>query len=691
MPLEQNDPQKTRIDSPQPATAPQRDISSLPTISDSGGSAPSATGVVRMPPFGRYRLTRLLGEGGMGAAWLAEDPLMQRTVVLKTLKQQPTPEGQQRFQLEIRATAQLSPHPGIVTVYDAGVDGGQMFYTMEHVDGESLEACAQRERKLPPQRAAQIVHHAAMALAHAHAHNVVHRDVKPANILLDKDGRPKLADFGLAKCLDDADHGLTHTGAIMGTPSYMSPEQASGRAGAVTAASDIYSLGCVLYRLLAGREPFKADTVLKLLKKVLQEDPVAPERLNDDVPRDLSAVCLKAMEKEPRQRYASAAEFANDLQRYLDGAAVRARPITAPQRLWRHVSRNRKRMALLAALVVICAAAMVVAALRVAYRENLSVLREQEGGPPAEGTEYSLRFLLSAVRDSDAATRACAVTALARQKVPRAVEVVVSSAGDTDPGVRVRVLDACVSLPRDAARTVLKRLATDPQFMVRAKSFDTIARLKMDGLDDEVRQALASTDPFTRNTARSALLMTVSEDETRRILSSLLNDDAALPALRVELLTCMVNGALPPDLPAAVRLLGASDETLRRSALRLLQRATSLNFGPDAEPWSDWLSARRSVLNVRFLALVVSAGKGALAEGDIITHVAGIPCTPTLISPLPDGPVRLLRDGKTVERSHESSDKPSLFAAYVVYDGGTVVSQGEIETRIRAMARKVSP
>ena len=644
-----------------------------------------------MPGFGRYRLTRLLGEGGMGAAWLAEDPLTQRTVVLKTLKQQPTPEGQKRFLLEIRAMAQLSPHAGIVTIYDAGVDAGQMFYTMEFVDGESLEACAKREHRLPPRRAAQIVLQSALALAHAHAHNVVHRDVKPANILLDKDGHAKLADFGLAKCMDEADHGLTRTGAIMGTPSYMSPEQASGHSDRITAASDVYSLGCVLYRLLAGREPFKADTALKLLKKVLQEDPVAPERLNDDVPRDLSAICLKAMEKEPRQRYATAAEFAEDLQRYLDGAAVRARPITTAQRLWRHVVRNRRRMALLAVLVVICAAALVVAALRVAYREDLSILREQEGGPPAEGRDYSLRFLLSAIGDPDAATRACAVAALTRQKAPQATDAVVSAARDTDPGVRVRVLDACPVLPRDAAREVLKALAADAQFMVRSKAFDIVAKLKMDGLDSPVREALTSTNPFVRNTARSAWLMTTPDEEVRRVASALLTDDATLPAFRAELLTGMANGALPPDLRGAVKVLAGSDERMRPLALRVLQHATSQSFGADAKAWSDWLDSHRAAISVRFLALVVNAGKGNLADGDVLTHVGGLPCTPPSLSPLQSGPVRLLRDGQTLELTYAATEKPALFAAYVVYEGGSVISQGEIETRIRTMTRKASP
>ena len=235
-----------------------------------------------------------------------------------------------RFYTEAEAAANLD-HPGIVPIFEVGQHEGQHYFSMGFVEGQSL---SQRltDGPLPSREAAALMAAVADAIDYAHQCGVIHRDLKPGNILLDQKGNPRVTDFGLAKRIQ-GDSGLTGSGQIMGTPSYMPPEQAGGRRGAVGPAADVYALGATLYALITGRPPFQAATAMDTVIQVLSDEPVPPRRLNASIPRDLETICLKCLEKEPDRRYASAAALAADLRRFLTGEPIAARPVTRLERV----------------------------------------------------------------------------------------------------------------------------------------------------------------------------------------------------------------------------------------------------------------------------------------------------------------------------------------------------------------------
>jgi serine/threonine protein kinase len=239
-----------------------------------------------------------------------------------------TPQEAERFRFEAEAAARLQ-HPNIVQIYEIGIAGGCPFLVLEYLEGGSLEHRLQG-RPLPPRQAAEMVRCLAAAMHCAHKHDIVHRDLKPANILLTADGVPKIADFGLAKLLggepgQTGRAGLTQTGSVLGTPNYMAPEQAEGRLGRIGPATDVYALGAILYECLTGRPPFEAPTLLETLEKVRGEEPARPRQVHAEIPADLETICLKCLQKEPRDRFASALDLADDLGRFLEGEAIRGR------------------------------------------------------------------------------------------------------------------------------------------------------------------------------------------------------------------------------------------------------------------------------------------------------------------------------------------------------------------------------
>jgi serine/threonine protein kinase len=253
------------------------------------------------------------------------------------------PARRARFLAEGDAIARLQ-HPNIVQIHEVGQHGGLPFLVLEHVGGGSL-AAQLRGVPQPPRRAAELVERLARAVHHAHLHGVVHRDLKPANVLLGEHGEPKVTDFGLAR-YDRP--GLTATGDVLGTPSYMAPEQAvSGQP--VGPAADVYALGAILYEMLTGRPPFTGETPLDTVLQVLHNEPVSVTSLQPNVPRDLETICLKCLRKEPRKRYGSARELCEDIRHYLRDEPIRARPVTAVEKLWHWVRRHPVPAGLLAA------------------------------------------------------------------------------------------------------------------------------------------------------------------------------------------------------------------------------------------------------------------------------------------------------------------------------------------------------
>ncbi|QEL19610.1 serine/threonine-protein kinase [Limnoglobus roseus] len=299
---------------------------------------PTAAGMPAVPAVDGYDVLGVVGNGGMGIVYRANHRRLGRVVALKMILAGDTADRQQlaRFQDEARAVAALQ-HPNIVQVYEAGEAAGRPFLVLEFVSGGSL-ADHLGGTPIDPRRAAELSRTLAQAVQHAHDRGIVHRDLKPGNVLLDPDGTPKVTDFGLAKRLGD-DSARTRTGTAIGSPSYMPPEQAAGDR-TVGPAADVYSLGAILYELLTGRPPFRGQTVLETIRLVSEHPPAPPSALQPGVPKDLEVVCLKCLEKQPDDRYPSAAALAADLDRYLAGEPIHARPPSVLGQMARNLKRG---------------------------------------------------------------------------------------------------------------------------------------------------------------------------------------------------------------------------------------------------------------------------------------------------------------------------------------------------------------
>lgn len=349
--------------------------------------------------FGDYELLEEIARGGMGVVYRARQVSLNRVVAVKMILagQLASETEVKRFRTEAEAVAHLQ-HRNIVAIHEVGEHEERHFFSMEFVDGRDLgELC--HFKPLKSEEAAHYVKAIAEAIAYAHEKGVLHRDLKPSNVLIDASNQPRVTDFGLAKRFEE-ESGITLSGTIMGSPSYMPPEQASGRHQAVGPRSDVYSLGAILYYLLTGRPPFQAATPLETMRQVLESEPAKPRWVNSNVPEDLNRVCLKCLEKEAQNRYATAQELADELHRFLKKEPVRARPVS----VWHRTKKWIQRKPALAGLVFVCLAAVLVALVglkghyaQLNERLWLSLIEQAGTERLANRRENSLNFLKRAV------------------------------------------------------------------------------------------------------------------------------------------------------------------------------------------------------------------------------------------------------------------------------------------------------
>jgi serine/threonine protein kinase/WD40 repeat protein len=348
------------LDGPRAPTASRSGTSDTLTL-DGDAAGAGAEALAAYPAIPGHEILGVLGRGGMGIVYRAWQVELKRPVALKMLiaGAMAGPEAAARFRVEVEAMARLR-HPNIVQIHGVGQHAGAPYLVLELVEGRSL-AHALAGAPQPAEWSARTIERLARAIHAAHLLGVVHRDLSPANVLMADDGTPKVTDFGLAKLIIGGGSLRTQTGDLLGTPSYMSPEQAAGSHGSVGEATDVYALGAILYEMLTGRPPFKADRPMETLRQVLHEEPVAPSRFRPRLPADLETICLRCLHKEPRWRYATAEALADDLRRYLEGRPILARPSTPAERAWRWCRRNPWQAAAVALMTILAIGSTVVA------------------------------------------------------------------------------------------------------------------------------------------------------------------------------------------------------------------------------------------------------------------------------------------------------------------------------------------
>jgi len=365
--------------------------SSLPDIDRPLGSASQGNST-------RFQIESRLGEGAAAVVYRARDQNLNRTVAVKVLRNVSlmNETSRKRFHREAQVAGSLS-HPNLMAVHDSGEVQGQPYLVMELIEGRPLHDIL-AGRQYEQRTMVELLEKVARGVAAAHDKGVVHRDLKPANIMVTPEGEPKVGDFGLAH-LVGSETGLTRTGATLGTPLYMAPEQLSGSGVAVTLASDVYALGAMLYEVLTGRPPHIGESLSELYSKIAREDPVAPRQLNVKVPRDLDTITLKAIDRDPARRYPHAREFADDLRRHLDGEPILARAASLSARALKGMRRHRTASAVLALVLAVAAAGVAAASVSAArFRTRIDGLLELAGNAERDGRHAEARDRYGDVR-----------------------------------------------------------------------------------------------------------------------------------------------------------------------------------------------------------------------------------------------------------------------------------------------------
>lgn len=456
----------------------------------------------------RHEILAYLGHGGMGEVFKARDRITGKIVALKVIRQDrfahlddaDRAAALRRFNQEIRLAAALD-HAHIVPIYDAGTWDGHPYFTMRYIEGQSLSEVV-RQGPMVPIDAAKCIHGIANAIAHAHERGLIHRDIKPHNILNDRKGTPYLVDFGLAKNLGFEGTELTESGGLVGTIAYLAPEALKGSRLA-TASSDQYSLGATLYHLLTGRPPFQSSNLSLMMQLIETEDPLSPRKLNPAVPPDLEQICLKCLRKNPTDRYASAASLADDLLRFLDDRPVRARPLRPWTRLWRWSASHPAQAALASMSVGVIAVAIALAAWWTVQRTNDAIDRKfaELRVSPASGAAAIINDLkrdrfrsprrlpthqrsLADSADFNIALATFALDPDASREAGLLNDLILSLTGPETPPERIQAFFA--SVPIEPSREAIKRSASR---LVEDARTPAASRLRAAGILSGLRAA----------------------------------------------------------------------------------------------------------------------------------------------------------------------------------------------------------
>src|SRR5262245_15928096 len=442
------------------------------TAAAAGQSEKAGRSAETLGELGDYELLEVVGRGGQGVVYRAHQKSLNRTVALKMISvgSWATEAHLKRFRREAEAAASLE-HPGIVPIYEVGERDGSCYFSMRFVEGGQLDQVI-KQKPMSIREAAELISKVARTVHYAHEHGILHRDIKPGNILLDAKGQPLLTDFGLAR-LVEAESTVTRTKEVMGTPSYMAPEQATGNNAAVSSATDVYGLGAVLYQLLTGHPPFAGGTTYETIKLVLDTEPKQPRLLNPKIDRDLSTICLKSLEKDPKRRYSSALSLAEDLERWLKHEPIQARHsgVLARGRKW--VRRNPARALSAASLIALAAATAwiiwksefirhpVANGIAVLPFENLSA--DPDNAYFADGIQDEILTRLAGIADLRVISR---TSTLQYQSKPRNLAEIAKQLGVAN------ILEGSVQKVRDQVRVNVQLINAQTDSHLWAETFD---------------------------------------------------------------------------------------------------------------------------------------------------------------------------------------------------------------------------